>query len=70
MVKHSNNSSAVADELFECVWPFCGVGAYRVNHSVPGNNKRSHIFKLAAKNIGSPAGITKLKSNLNPNLYI
>ena len=23
---HSNNSSAVADELFECVWPFCVVG--------------------------------------------
>ena len=23
---HSNNSSAVADKLFECVWPFCGVG--------------------------------------------
>ena len=23
---HSNNSSATADELFECVWPFCGVG--------------------------------------------
>ena len=22
---HSNNSSAFADELFECVWPFCGV---------------------------------------------
>ena len=22
----SNNSSAFADELFECVWPFCGVG--------------------------------------------
>ena len=22
-----NNSSAVADELFECVWQFCGVGA-------------------------------------------
>ena len=22
-----NNSSAVADELFECVWPFCGVDA-------------------------------------------
>ena len=21
---HSNNSLAVADELFECVWPFCG----------------------------------------------
>ena len=24
---HSNNSSAFADELFESVWPFCGVGA-------------------------------------------
>ena len=22
---HSNNSLATADELFECVWPFCGV---------------------------------------------
>ena len=24
---HSNNSSAVANELFKCVGPFCGVGA-------------------------------------------
>ena len=25
--KHSQNSSAsFADELLECVWPFCGVG--------------------------------------------
>ena len=24
---HSNNSYATADEWFECVWPFCGVGA-------------------------------------------
>ena len=24
---HSNDSSAAANELFECVWPFCGVGA-------------------------------------------
>ena len=27
---HSNNLSAVAKELIECVWPFCGVGAERV----------------------------------------
>ena len=28
MVKHTqNSSSAIADKLFECVWPFCGVGA-------------------------------------------
>ena len=24
---HSNDSSAFADELFECVWLFCGIGA-------------------------------------------
>ena len=24
---HSNNAFDFADELFECVWPFCGVGA-------------------------------------------
>ena len=29
---HSNNSSATANEFFEGVWPFCGVGAYRVNN--------------------------------------
>ena len=27
MVKHLKMFSAIADELFECVWPFCGVGA-------------------------------------------
>ena len=30
--KHSSNWSAVADELFECIWPVCGVGGYRVNY--------------------------------------
>ena len=29
-----NNSSAVGDELFECVWPFCGVDASKVNHQL------------------------------------
>ena len=24
---HSNNPSAVCRQLFECIWPFCGVGA-------------------------------------------
>ena len=24
---HSNSLSAKADELFECVWPFCKIGA-------------------------------------------
>ena len=32
MVKHTEtNRLRIADELFECVWPFCGVGAYRIN---------------------------------------
>ena len=30
---HSNNSLAKADKVFECVWPFCGVGAQRFNIS-------------------------------------
>ena len=32
MVKHTqNNSSAFDDELLECVWPFSGVSAWKVN---------------------------------------
>ena len=27
---HSNNSSATANEFFECAWPFCEVGASRI----------------------------------------
>ena len=27
----SNNSSAFANELFECVWPFCRIDTYRIN---------------------------------------
>lgn len=31
---HSNNSSAIADELFEWIWPpFCVVGTLRANFS-------------------------------------
>ena len=29
---HLKNSSATADELFERVWPFCGVGALKVKY--------------------------------------
>ena len=32
---HSNNTSAVADKLLECVWPFFGVGIYRVKKLRP-----------------------------------
>ena len=31
MVKHTQtNPRQIADDLFECVWPFFGIGAYRV----------------------------------------
>ena len=30
---HPNNSLATTDELFECVWPFCRIGAERVNRN-------------------------------------
>ena len=31
MVKHTQTIyQQFADELFECVWPFCGVGPYMV----------------------------------------
>ena len=32
MAKHTQTiSRQIADELFECVWPFCGIGAWRDN---------------------------------------
>ena len=31
---HSNNSSVTADNLFECVWPFYGVGVESVLCSI------------------------------------
>ena len=32
MVKHSQTiRQQIADELLECVWPFCEIGAKRVN---------------------------------------
>ena len=34
MVKHTQTiPRQIADELFECVWPFCGIGALRVKRS-------------------------------------
>ena len=32
---HLKYSSAVAHKLFECVWPFCGVGDWRVKWLLP-----------------------------------
>ena len=41
---HSNNLSAAAGELFECVWPFCAVGAERVKPFMHNVKKWPNIF--------------------------
>ena len=38
---HLDNSSAVADELFECVWPFCGAGTERIKYDKNQNPRRT-----------------------------
>ena len=47
---NSNNSSATANEMFDCVWLFWGVGAERVkstlNIPVPSNYKDIEIQYL------------------------
>ena len=35
MVKHTQTiRRQMADELFECVWPFFEIGAYKVKHKI------------------------------------
>ena len=46
MVKHTHTiRQQFADKLFECVWPFCGIGAERVNK---WNNLRSNVLKITS----------------------
>ena len=45
-----NNSSATADELFQCVRPFCGVGAERVKNLRNFATKDFHDFKCKIEN--------------------
>ena len=42
MVKHTQTvCQQIGDELFECVWPFCGVGAERVNELLNNLSKEN-----------------------------
>ena len=46
MVKHTQTiRRQFADKLFECVWPFCSVGAQRVNPYVSAFYVKVHILK-------------------------
>ena len=45
MVKHTQTIPwLTADELFECVWPFCGVGTQRVHHRHQAIGKPSELM--------------------------
>ena len=47
---YSNNSLATAGELFECVWPFCGVGSKRVKNCI---NQYSSVWFLLAFSVSN-----------------
>ena len=49
---HSNNSSAVGDKLFECVWPFCGIGVKGLTHSLPLKMEIINYCSDLASNFG------------------
>ena len=45
---HLNNSLAIADEVFECVWPFFGIGTSRVNFEHIWNNIQLDPFHVTS----------------------
>ena len=51
MAKHTQTiRQQIAEELFECVWPFCEIGAERVNSgSVTLSFTQSKLIALSAK---------------------
>ena len=46
MVKHTQTiRQQFAEELFECVWPFCGVGAFYENSNRRWKVLRKYLLK-------------------------
>ena len=44
MVKHTQTiPREIGDKLFECVWPFCGIGAKRVKMIILIVNQINHL---------------------------
>ena len=65
---HWNNLSTVADELFECVWSFCGIGAWRVKFKkkklmtiIFNDYYVSSILKLSDKKGSSVDRVNQIK---------
>ena len=52
MAKHTQTiRRQIGDELFECIWPFCGIGAYRVNLLKFALGKRNLEKSLIEQNL-------------------
>ena len=51
MVKHTQAICCqIANELFECVWPFCGVGTSRVKNAGILENQTKQWIKICSNN--------------------
>ena len=49
MVEHTQTiCQQITDELFECVWPFCGIGAKKFNRN---NGLVQYITDISIKNL-------------------
>ena len=47
MVKHTQTiRRQFADELFACVWPFSGIGTYRVKIWLHAHDVYSYVFVM------------------------
>ena len=48
MIKHTQTiRRQIADELFECVWPFCGIGSSRVKSQMEASLLKDGTFDKA-----------------------
>ena len=52
-------SKKVFDKFFECVWPFCGIGTYRVNSTCQGPHSTLSLLFLHGKSKRAEVGAVK-----------
>ena len=62
MVKHTQRiCRQIADELFECVWPFCEIGAKKVNKTIMFSNSYQNVTNI--ERLGSTVYTTTISCN-------
>ena len=72
MVKHTQTiSRQIADELLECVWPFCGVGAWRVNNWLSASFfRKQRKFKKEKTIFAKFGGMIQAESKYHKAYYV